>query len=98
MRPRKKREFQSSELVRAFAKIHGFEDKLLALDIRTFLETYLDESLYGEILSVNFSGGTVTIKIASPLMKNDFRLRKGFFLKKIQQKFGEQGVTDLQIL
>lgn len=30
----KKREFQSSELVKSFARIHGFEDKLTAFEIK----------------------------------------------------------------
>ena len=48
---KKKREFQSSELVKAFAKIHGFEDKLLAFEVKDYLETYLDSSLFEEIIS-----------------------------------------------
>ena len=35
---KKKREYQSSELVKSFAKIYGFEDKLLALQVKDFLE------------------------------------------------------------
>ncbi len=35
---KKKREYQSSELVKSFARIYGFEDKLLAFEIKDFLE------------------------------------------------------------
>ena len=65
---KKKREFQSSELVKSFARIYGFEDK------------------------------TITIQIDSPLLKNDFQMRRSFYLKKFQDKFGEEKFIDLQIL
>ncbi len=95
---KKKREFQSSELVKAFAKAHGFEDKLLAFEIKDFLEEYLDEALFNEIGNVNLEKKTLAIQVKSPLLKNDFRLRKTFFLKKFQEKFGEEKISDLQIL
>ena len=95
---KKKREYQSSELVKSFARIYGFEDKLLAFEIKDFLEDYLDESLFAEIISVNLSDKVVTIRIGSPLLKNDFKMRKSFYLKKFQDQFGEELFTDLQIL
>uniref|UniRef100_UPI0025D984A2 hypothetical protein n=1 Tax=uncultured Chryseobacterium sp. TaxID=259322 RepID=UPI0025D984A2 len=94
----KKREYQSSELVKSFARIYGFEDKLLAFEIKDFLEDYLDESLFAEIISVNLSDKVVSIRIGSPLLKNDFKMRKSFYLKKFQDQFGEELFTDLQIL
>jgi len=98
MKRNKKREFQSSELVKSFAKIYGFEDKLLAFEIKDFLEEYLDESLFSEIESVNIENKTVFIKIDSPLLKNDFNMRKSVYLKKFQDQFGEEKFNDLQIL
>lgn len=98
MRKNKKREFQSSELVKSFARIHGFEDKLIAFEIKDFLEDYLDESLFQEIVSVNLEDKIIQIKINSPLLKNDFKMRKSFYLKKFQAQFGEEKFNDLQIL
>lgn len=98
MKKKKKREFQSSELVRSFARIYGFENKLLAFEIRDFLEEYLDESLFSEIESVNIEKKRVLIRINSPLLKNDFQMRKSFFLKKFHDKFGTDDFNDLQIL
>ncbi|MBW7674909.1 hypothetical protein [Chryseobacterium chendengshani] len=98
MKRNKKREFQSSELVKSFARIYGFEDKLLAFEIKDFLEEYLDESLFNEIESVNIETKIITIQIGSPLLKNDFQMRKSFYLKKFQDKFGEEKITDLLIL
>jgi len=95
---KKKREYQSSELVKSFARIHGFESKLIAFEIKDFLEEYLDESLFREIISVNIEDRCVMIKINSPLLKHDFQLRKSFFLKKFQAQFGEEKFNDLQIL
>lgn len=95
---KKKREFQSSELVKSFAKTHGFEDKLLAFEVKDFLEDYLDDALFEEIESVNLEDKVLKIRIFSPLLKNDFRMRKSFFLKKFQEKFGEEKFSDLQIL
>lgn len=94
---KKKREYQSSELVKSFAKIYGFEDKLLAFEVKDFLEEYLDESLFSEIESVNLKNRVLSIKVKSPLLKNDFRMRKTFYLKKFQDKFGEKNFNDLQI-
>lgn len=95
---RKKREFQSSELVKAFAKIHGFEDKLLAFEVKDFLHDYLKDALFAQIDSVNLDGKILIIRINSPLLKNDFRLRKSFLLDKFNTEFPEAGFTDLQIL
>ena len=94
---KKKREFQSSELVKSFARIYGFEEKLLAFEVKDFLEDYLDKELFNEIESVNLSDKILTIAIKSPLLKNDFRLRKSFFLRKFQEKFGEEQFIGLQI-
>lgn len=98
MKKNKKREFQSSELVKSFAKIHGFEHKLLAFEIKDFLGEYLDESLFNEIKSVNIEDKCIIIKINSPLLKHDFQMRKSFYLKKFQDKFGSDSFNDLQIL
>lgn len=95
---RKKREFQSSELAKSFAKIYGFEDKMLAFEVKAFLREYLDEALYSEIGTVNLKKQTLLITIKSPLLKNDFRMRKSFFLKKFQEKFGEENISDLEVL
>lgn len=95
---KKKREYQSSELVKSFARIYGFEGKLVAFEIKDFLEDYLDESLFKEIRSVNLENGCIIIKIDSPLLKHDFKMRKGFYLKKFQDKFGTEQFHDLQIL
>ncbi|WP_415327808.1 hypothetical protein [Chryseobacterium sp. MMS23-Vi53] len=98
MKKNKRREFQSSDLVKSFARIHGFEDKLIAFEIKDFLEEYLDESLFSEIQSVDLKEKTIIIKISSPLLKHDFKLRKSFYLKKFQDKFGEDKFNDLLIL
>lgn len=95
---KKKREFQSSELVKSFARIHDFEEKLLAFEVKDFLHEYLNDDLFNEIESVNLNKKILQIKIKSPLLKNDFRLRQSFFLKKFQEKFGEENFTGLQIL
>lgn len=98
MKRNKKREFQSSELVKSFAKIYGFEDKLVAFEIKDYLEDYLDESLFQEIESVNLDNKIIQIKISSPLLKHDFNMRKSFYLKKFQDQFGEDKFTDLLVL
>lgn len=98
MRPKKRREFQSSELMQYFAKIYGFEDKLLAFDVKDFLEDYLDSSMFNEIESVNLESKILKIKIKSPLLKNDFRMRKSFYLNKFKEKFGEEQFIDIQIV
>lgn len=97
MKKNKKREFQSSDLVKSFARIHGFEHKLLAFEIKDFLEDYLDEGLFREIKSVNIENGCVVISILSPLLKHDFQMRKSFYLKKFQDKFGEERLQDIRI-
>lgn len=95
---KKKREFQSSELVKSFARVYGFEDKLLAFEVKDFLNEYLNDELFREIESVNLEQKILKIKIKSPLLKNDFRMRKSFFLKKFHEKFGAENFSDLQIL
>lgn len=97
MKRNKKREFQSSELVKSFARIHGFEDKLVAFEIKDFLEDYLDEALFNEIKSVNLDDKVISIMVNSPILRHDFQMRKTFYLKKFQDKFGEEKFNDLQI-
>lgn len=98
MKTKKKREYQSSELVKAFAKIYNFEDKLLAFEIKDFLQDYLDDSLFAEIGDINLSNKILSIKINSPLLKNDFRLRRTFYLQKFQEIIGKDSINELQIL
>ncbi|AQX05473.1 hypothetical protein KRE40_01580 [Elizabethkingia meningoseptica] len=95
---KKKREYLSSELVQAFVKVYGLEEKMEAIAIRDFLEEYLDESLYQEITSVSLKNRLLEIRIRSLLLKNDFRMRKSFFLQKFRSVIGEDKISDLQIL
>lgn len=95
---KKKREFQSSELVKSFARIYGFEDKLLAFEVKDFLQEYLNDVLFEEIESVNLNKKILEIRIKSPLLKNDFRMRKTFFLNKFQEQFPKADFTVLLIL
>ena len=94
----KKREFQSSELVKSMAKIYGFEDVLTAFKSKDFLQEYLDEMLFNEIESVRIKNQILTLKIKSPLLKNDFRMRKSFYIKKISEAVENVKITDLQII
>lgn len=95
---KKKREYQGSELVKSFAKIYGFEDKLMAIQVKDFLEDYLDNPLFKEIESVNLKEKILEIKIKSALLRNDFRMKKSFFLKKFQDEFGAENFNDLYVL
>lgn len=95
---KKKREFQSSELVKSFARLYGFEDKLLAFEVKDLLHEYLNDDLFNEIQSVNLNKRILEFRIKSPLLKNDFRMRKTFYLKKFQEKFGEDKFIDLLVL
>ena len=95
---KKNREFQSSDLVKSFAKIYGFEDKLIAIRIKDFLEDYLNSTMFSEIESVNLKETILVVRIKSPLLKNDLRLRKTCLLKKFQEIEGENKITDLLVL
>jgi len=96
---RKKREYQSSELVNSFARIYGFEDKLKAFEIKDFLQDYLSDALFSEIEMVNLKEKVLVLRIKSPLLKNDFRMRKSFFLKKFQEVLKDESlINDLLIL
>ncbi len=95
---KKKREYQSSELVKSFARLYGFEDKLLAFEVKDLLHEYLNADLYNEIESVNLNRKILEIRVKSPLLKNDFRLRKSFYLQKFREKFGAEHFSDLLVL
>lgn len=83
---KKEEKFHSSELVKQMAKIYGFEDILKSFKIKDFLREYLNEILFAQIESVKINGKILVIKIKSPLLKNDFKLRKSFYLAKILRK------------
>jgi len=95
---KKKREYLSSELVRSFAKAYGLEEKMEGLKIKAFLEDYLDTDLYQEITQVLLDKKVLTLRIQSPLLKNDFRLRKSFYLNKFRNVIGEDKILDLKII
>ncbi|ADQ81215.1 hypothetical protein J5295_05290 [Riemerella anatipestifer] len=95
MKNKKKRAYQSSDLVKILAKKFGFEEKLLAFQIKGFLEDYLDDELFKEIGDVNLLDKTLTIKVKSPLLKNDFRMRKTFFIQKFKEVAGEEIVEEV---
>ncbi|MDY3338826.1 hypothetical protein PG279_06495 [Riemerella anatipestifer] len=98
MKNKKKRAYQSSDLVKIFAKKFGFEEKLLAFQIKDFLEDYLDDELFKEIGDVNLLDKTLTIKVKSPLLKNDFRMRKTFFIQKFKEVAGEETVEEVYFI
>ncbi len=64
-----------------------------------FLEDYLSEELFAEIVSVNLKEQVLIIRIKSAMLKNDFRLRKTFFLKKFREVLKDESlINDLLIL
>lgn len=95
---KKQREYQSSELVQKLAKIYGFDDVLISFKIKDFLREYLDESLFAELDSVQYRGQVLTIKVKSPLLRNDFQLRKSFYLKKISESVENLQLSDIVII
>ncbi|QDE18935.1 hypothetical protein [Riemerella anatipestifer] len=56
-------------MVKIFEKKFRFEEKLLAFQIKDFLEDYLDDELFKKIGDVNLLDKTLTIKVKSPLLK-----------------------------
>ena len=94
---RKKREFHSSELVKSLAKIYGFDEILVSFKIKDFLREYLDESLFNEIEQARLNKGVLNLKIKSPLLKNDFQMRKSFYVNKISSELGIE-ITQIIIL
>ena len=94
---RKKREFHSSELVKSLVKIYGFDEILVSFKIKDFLREYLDESLFNEIEQVRLNKSVLNLKIKSPLLKNDFLMRKSFYVNKISSELGIE-ITQIIIL
>lgn len=95
---RKKREFHSSELVKSLAKIYGFNDVLDSFKVKEYLKTYLDDLFFDEIEKIQIQDSVLILKIKSPLLKNDFKMRKSFYLKKIVEATEISNITDIQII
>ncbi|NHW59738.1 hypothetical protein HA378_31725, partial [Escherichia coli] len=53
------------------------------------------DELFKKIGDVNLLDKTLTIKVKSPLLKNDFRLRKPFFIQKFKEVAGEKIVEEV---
>ena len=70
----------------------------MAIQVKDFLEDYLDNALFKEIESVNLKEKILEVKIKSALLRNDFRMKKSFFLKKFQDEFGAENFNDLYVL
>lgn len=95
MRKKKKREFSASELTHIIAKKYGFEDKLLAFEIKKFLQEKLSQSAFEEIRKVDYQKGTVYLYIDSMLAKNDFRFKTNELLSMLKEKFGQERIDSL---
>lgn len=98
MKFKKKREYRASELAKSLAKIYNFEEKLSALEIKNYLKSYLEVQFHKEINKVSLENGLLTLRIASPLLKNDFRMRKSFYLKQFQEIIGADKIVDIIVL
>ena len=48
--------------------------------------------------SIEDKENILEIKIKSALLRNDFRMKKTFFLKKFQEEFGVEKFNDLYVL
>lgn len=94
----KKREFHSSELVHKLAKLYGFDDVLISFKIKDFLREYLGESLFSELVFIEYRQSLLHLKIKSPLLKNDFQLRKSFYLRKISESVENIQLSDILII
>jgi len=95
---KKKREYLSSELVRTFVKIYGLEEKMLIFPIYECLEEYLGKETFKDITSISLNKGLLKMKTKSPLLKNDLRMRKTFFIQKFASIIGEDNISDIIIL
>ncbi len=98
MKQRKKREYQSSELVKAFAKIYGFENKLLALEVKSFLAEYMGTESFKEIEKVDLKQKKLIIIVKPPILRNDLQFKRSFLLKKIKENFGEDTFETVEII
>lgn len=95
---KKKREFTLGELLPKITPKRESSPSGATDKIKSFLDSYLDASLREEITSIQIKNQTLEIRISSPLLKNDFRLRNRFFLSKFQGILGENQVKELKIL
>ncbi|MDO4224689.1 MAG: DciA family protein [Bergeyella zoohelcum] len=98
MKPRKRREYQASELVKSMAKIYGFEQKMKALEIKDFMQNDLSATLFNEIESVNLDHKTLSIKLKSPLAKLEFQMQRTAIITKINEEFGKDTINLLLVL
>lgn len=94
----KKREYKSSELIKSLSKIYGFEEKLLAFEIKDFFRELLDSKSFSEIERIDLLENRVIVKINSPLLKYDFQMRRTEYLIRLIDFFGEDKIKDLLFL
>ncbi len=95
---KRKREFTLDELLPRITRGTGYKNAEKTAQIRSFLEKYLDSSLLEEIRQIEYQNDVLTLRISSPLLKEDFRLRKQFFLTKFQTQPGFSTLRELRIL
>lgn len=95
---RRKREYHTSELIKTLAKVYKFDNIITSFKIKSFFKEYFDEALFSEIEKITIKDKKLTIKINSPLLKNDFQMRKSFYLKKILDNIDNLEITDIHII
>lgn len=92
---RRKREFQTSELMKGFTKALGIERQLIGFEARQYLSTQISEALFREIIRGKMVGTTLYLQVCSPLAAYELQLRSTDLLEKIQRKFGAEEITEL---
>lgn len=82
---KKKRLFESQELTQLLGKKFGFEDKLLALEIRNWLIDHLGTYVTNDLECTTIRDGIIEFKVKSPILAQELRMREAFLLMKIQE-------------
>lgn len=94
----KKRLFHSSDLVKVFQKSPEYEYRLFTFQVKDFLESKFSSAQFKEIHAIDYKPGILSIKVGSPLFRNDLRMQKKNLLTELQIKFPESSIVDLLIL
>lgn len=93
----KRRDFTGAEILNLITKKYQLDEALLILDIKEYLKDYLSEDFFRDIGKVSLRQGVLTLEVTSALLKNDLQMRRSQYLQKLQERFGVDKITALEI-
>ncbi|MDR1951048.1 MAG: DUF721 domain-containing protein [Bacteroidales bacterium] len=79
-----------TQLIKAFAKIHGKQHLLDEAQAKDILKSLLSPEILTNVQKIEMTNGILFVKVDSPSLKNNLRLQSDEFREKINAHFSQE--------